>query len=103
MQFFPKKKALMYWKNHYGKIVNISSMHTRELPAKYYVGSTDMRTEDIAYLLGYRDKKEIPPAPPGVFLPKILLKPTGYWGILYPQLSYGGYSHDRDHERHHYR
>ena len=65
MQFFPKKKALMYWKNHYGKIVNISSMHTRELPAKYYVGSTDMRTEDIAYLLGYQDKKEIPPAPPG--------------------------------------
>ncbi len=29
--------------------------HTRELLAKYYVGSTDMRTEDIAYLLGYQD------------------------------------------------
>lgn len=29
--------------------------HTRELLAKYYVGSTDMRAEDIAYLLGYQD------------------------------------------------
>ena len=29
--------------------------HTRELLAKYYVGSTEMRTEDIAYLLGYQD------------------------------------------------
>ena len=28
--------------------------HTRELLAKYYVGSTDMRAEDIAYLLGYQ-------------------------------------------------
>ena len=26
--------------------------HTRELLAKYDVGSTDMRAEDIAYLLG---------------------------------------------------
>lgn len=29
--------------------------HTRELLAKYYVGSTEMRAEDIAYLLGYQD------------------------------------------------
>jgi len=29
--------------------------HTRELLAKYYVASTDMRAEDIAYLLGYQD------------------------------------------------
>ena len=29
--------------------------HTRELLAKYYVGSSDMQTEDIAYLLGYQD------------------------------------------------
>ena len=29
--------------------------HTRELLAKYYVGSTDMRAEDLAYLLGYQD------------------------------------------------
>ena len=29
--------------------------HTRELLAKYYVGSTGMRAEDIAYLLGYQD------------------------------------------------
>lgn len=29
--------------------------HTRELLAKYYVGSTDMRAEDIAYLLRYQD------------------------------------------------
>ena len=29
--------------------------HTRELLAKYYVGSTDMRAEEIAYLLGYQD------------------------------------------------
>ncbi len=29
--------------------------HTRELLAKYYVANTDMRTEDIAYLLGYQD------------------------------------------------
>lgn len=29
--------------------------HTRELLAKHYVGSTDMRAEDIAYLLGYQD------------------------------------------------
>ena len=29
--------------------------HIRELLAKYYVGSTDMRPEDIAYLPGYQD------------------------------------------------
>ena len=29
--------------------------HTRELLAKYYVGNTGMRAEDIAYLLGYQD------------------------------------------------
>jgi len=29
--------------------------HTRELLARYYVSSTDMRAEDIAYLLGYQD------------------------------------------------
>lgn len=29
--------------------------HTRELLAKYYVCNTDMRAEDIAYLLGYQD------------------------------------------------
>ena len=29
--------------------------HTRELLAKYYVSSTEMRAEDIAYLLGYQD------------------------------------------------
>lgn len=29
--------------------------HTRELLAKYYVGNTEMRAEDIAYLLGYQD------------------------------------------------
>lgn len=29
--------------------------HTRELLAKHYVGSTQMRAEDIAYLLGYQD------------------------------------------------
>lgn len=29
--------------------------HTRELLTKYYVGSTDMRAEDIAYLLGCQD------------------------------------------------
>lgn len=29
--------------------------HTRELLAKHYVGRTTMRTEDIAYLLGYQD------------------------------------------------
>ena len=29
--------------------------HTRELLAKYYVASTAMRAEDIAYLLGYQD------------------------------------------------
>ena len=29
--------------------------HTRELLAKHYVGSTEMRAEDIAYLLGYQD------------------------------------------------
>ena len=29
--------------------------HTRELLAKHYVSSTDMRAEDIAYLLGYQD------------------------------------------------
>ena len=29
--------------------------HTRELLAKYDVGSTDMRAEDIAYLLGCQD------------------------------------------------
>ena len=29
--------------------------HTRELLARYYVGSTEMRAEDIAYLLGYQD------------------------------------------------
>lgn len=29
--------------------------HTRELLARYYVGNTTMRAEDIAYLLGYQD------------------------------------------------
>lgn len=29
--------------------------HTRELLARHYVGRTDMRAEDIAYLLGYQD------------------------------------------------
>ncbi len=29
--------------------------HTRELLARHYVGNTDMRAEDIAYLLGYQD------------------------------------------------
>lgn len=29
--------------------------HTRELLARYYVGSAAMRAEDIAYLLGYQD------------------------------------------------
>lgn len=29
--------------------------HTRELLAKYYIDHTQMKTEDIAYLLGYQD------------------------------------------------
>lgn len=29
--------------------------YTRELLARYYAGTTTMRAEDIAYLLGYQD------------------------------------------------